>query len=120
MTVIYRPFILILFLIVFIINIQGQPPCLDGYQSWQGRCYLVTKTTDTGATDSFSNFDYSPIFLVAPLNISTISVINHQTTTTTLTSMTDCFDWRFINGATSNGIYRINPGYGLEPFDVYC
>jgi len=34
--------------------------------------------------------------------------------------MTDCYDWRFINGATSNGIYRIDPGYGLEPFDVYC
>jgi hypothetical protein len=34
--------------------------------------------------------------------------------------MTDCYDWRFKNCATSNGIYRINPGYGLEPFDVYC
>ena len=34
--------------------------------------------------------------------------------------MTDCYDWRFMNGATSNGIYRIDPGYGLEPFDVYC
>jgi hypothetical protein len=34
--------------------------------------------------------------------------------------MTDCYDWRFINGATSNGIYRIDIGHGLEPFDVYC
>ena len=34
--------------------------------------------------------------------------------------MTDCYDWRHINGSTSNGIYRINPGYGLQPFDVYC
>ncbi len=25
-----------------------------------------------------------------------------------------------MSGATSNGIYRINPGYGLAPFDVYC
>jgi hypothetical protein len=33
---------------------------------------------------------------------------------------TDCYDWRFKNCATSNGIYRINPGYGLQPFDVYC
>ena len=36
------------------------------------------------------------------------------------TTMTDCYDWRFFNGSTSNGIYRIDPGYGLEPFDVYC
>jgi len=42
------------------------------------------------------------------------------TTTTTPTQMTDCHDWRFINGSTLNGIYRIDPGYGLEPFDVYC
>ncbi len=34
-------------------------------------------------------------------------------------SMSDCYDYR-LSGATSNGIYRINPGYGLEPFDVYC
>jgi hypothetical protein len=34
--------------------------------------------------------------------------------------MTDCYDWRFKNCATSNGIYRIDPGFGLEPFDVYC
>jgi hypothetical protein len=33
--------------------------------------------------------------------------------------MSDCYDYR-LSGATSNGIYRINPGYGLEPFDVYC
>ena len=33
--------------------------------------------------------------------------------------MTDCYDWR-LNGSISNGVYRINPGYGLEPFDVYC
>ncbi len=25
-----------------------------------------------------------------------------------------------MSGATSNGIYQIDPGYGLEPFDVYC
>jgi hypothetical protein len=33
--------------------------------------------------------------------------------------MTDCYDWR-LSGATSNGIYQIDPGYGLAPFDVYC
>jgi hypothetical protein len=33
--------------------------------------------------------------------------------------MTDCYDWQ-SSGATSNGIYQIDPGYGLEPFDVYC
>ncbi len=35
-------------------------------------------------------------------------------------SMTDCYDWLHINGSTSNGIYRIDPGYGLAPFNVYC
>jgi hypothetical protein len=39
--------------------------------------------------------------------------------TTTPTKMTDCYDWR-LSGATMNGIYTINPGYGLTPFDVYC
>jgi hypothetical protein len=34
--------------------------------------------------------------------------------------MTDCYDWRFKNCATSSGIYSINPGYELAPFDVYC
>jgi hypothetical protein len=33
--------------------------------------------------------------------------------------MTDCHDWR-LNGSTSNGIYRIDAGYGLDLFDVYC
>ncbi len=33
--------------------------------------------------------------------------------------MRDCYDWR-LSGATSDGIYRINPGYGLGSFDVYC
>jgi hypothetical protein len=43
------------------------------------------------------------------------------TTTTTIPSvMTDCYDWLHINKSTSNGIYQIDPGYGLEPFDVYC
>jgi hypothetical protein len=40
-------------------------------------------------------------------------------TTTIPTSNIDCYDWR-LNGSTSNGIYTINPGYGLAPFDVYC
>jgi hypothetical protein len=43
-----------------------------------------------------------------------------STTTTTIRSgLSDCYDWR-LSGATSNGIYRIDPGYGLAPFDVYC
>ena len=50
----------------------------------------------------------------------TIDTTTPTTTTSIPTTMTDCYDWRFINGATSNGIYPLNPGYGLEPFDVYC
>jgi hypothetical protein len=34
--------------------------------------------------------------------------------------MTDCDDWRLMGGATTDGIYRIDPGHGLAPFDVYC
>ena len=56
---------------------------------------------------------------------SAIDTTTATTTTTTTTfpviptTMTDCYDWR-LNGSTSNGIYPINPGYGLEPFNVYC
>ncbi len=46
-------------------------------------------------------------------------IILKKMLTTTPTKMTDCYDWR-LSGATMNGIYTINPGYGLEPFDVYC
>lgn len=55
---------------------------------------------------------------------TSISTSTAATATTTAssdsTNMTDCFDWRFVNGATTDGVYRINPGGGLEPFDVYC
>ena len=53
---------------------------------------------------------------------STTSTITTTTTSTPTTSsvMTDCYDWRFVGGATTDGIYRIDPGHGLEPFDVYC
>ncbi len=47
-------------------------------------------------------------------------LITEPTTTTIPTTMTDCYDWLHINGSNSSGIYTINPGYGLEQFDVYC
>ena len=60
--------------------------------------------------------------IVSPAS-STASVPSSAIDTTTITiipsAMTDCYDWQ-LNGSTSNGIYPINPGYGLEPFDVYC
>jgi hypothetical protein len=43
-----------------------------------------------------------------------------STTSSSPLAMIDCYDWRFFNKSTSNGIYRIDPGYGLTPFDVYC
>ncbi len=50
--------------------------------------------------------------------IKTMSIIS--TTSSSPLAMIDCYDWRFFNKSTSNGIYRIDPGYGLTPFDVYC
>ncbi len=43
-----------------------------------------------------------------------------QRTTQNPDLMTDCYDWRFINESNTNGVYEIDPGNGLEPFDVYC
>jgi hypothetical protein len=51
---------------------------------------------------------------------TTTNTITTTTTTSITSALTDCYDWLHINGSTSNGIYRIDPGYGLEPFDVYC
>jgi hypothetical protein len=65
------------------------------------------------------------VYIAVPTTtITTNTTTTTTTTTTTITTaipntMTDCYDWR-LSGATSNGIYQINPGYGLAPFDVYC
>uniref|UniRef100_A0A914WDE2 Uncharacterized protein n=1 Tax=Plectus sambesii TaxID=2011161 RepID=A0A914WDE2_9BILA len=42
-----------------------------------------------------------------------------QPPTGTGTSMTDCYDWLHIGGATTSGVYTIQPP-GSAPFDVYC
>jgi hypothetical protein len=34
-------------------------------------------------------------------------------------AMTDCYDWRYLGGATTNGVYTIQPP-GSPPFQVYC
>ena len=62
---------------------------------------------------------YSTPLIVSPAS-STASVPSSAIILQQLQQLQDCYDWRFINGSTSNGIYRIDPGYGLEPFDVYC
>uniref|UniRef100_A0A914WQN8 Fibrinogen C-terminal domain-containing protein n=1 Tax=Plectus sambesii TaxID=2011161 RepID=A0A914WQN8_9BILA len=33
--------------------------------------------------------------------------------------MTDCYDWRSIGGASTDGIYQIRPP-GMDSFDVWC
>jgi hypothetical protein len=73
-----------------------------------------TPSTTTGNVDSTSMLPMRTTSRAPPRSTSS------EPTTTISLVMTDCYDWLHINNATSNGIYRIDPGYGLQPFDVYC
>ncbi len=82
-------------------------------------------TTTSNATATFSTITtaYNETITSTTTTATTATTTTTKTTittTTTTTIMTDCYDWLHINNATSNGIYRIDPGYGLQPFNVYC
>uniref|UniRef100_A0A914XMK7 Uncharacterized protein n=1 Tax=Plectus sambesii TaxID=2011161 RepID=A0A914XMK7_9BILA len=49
----------------------------------------------------------------------TTTLTTTQPPTTTAAKMTDCYDWLHYGGATTSGVYSIQPP-GSDPFSVYC
>jgi hypothetical protein len=82
----------------------------------------TTSTIDTTIPTS----SFTPEIVSSASSTASVPSSAIDTTTTTCTStlpsnsMTDCYDWLHVNGSTLNGVYKIDPGYGLAPFDVYC
>uniref|UniRef100_A0A914V515 Uncharacterized protein n=1 Tax=Plectus sambesii TaxID=2011161 RepID=A0A914V515_9BILA len=92
---------------------QGQPDLSNQCVSAQTRTTGKWKTQPCQTENCFICESYPNRESTTVLSTSSASV------TTALPTMTDCYDWRFIAGKTTDGIYKISPRK-TDIYNVYC